>query len=60
VGDSVARGGYVVTTKTTNVVGQVKVDDQLLLKVAETLGILEARSDQFVSEIRSIHIYRGK
>jgi hypothetical protein len=60
VGDSVARGGYVITTKTTNVVGQVTVDDQLLFRVAEILGIQEARSDQFISEIRSIHIYRGK
>jgi hypothetical protein len=58
------RGGFVITMNQTNTVGQIQIDDAMLLKVAKALGIPERASkldiEKRVSDIRSIYIFRGQ
>jgi hypothetical protein len=59
----VTRGGFVVTTRTNNVVGQVTVDNNVLLEVVKALGIPQrapnVKIDEGIDQIKSIYIYRG-
>ncbi len=58
------RGGFVITMNQNNSVGQIKVDDAMLLKVVQALRIPERASnldiEKRVSDIRSIYIFRGE
>jgi hypothetical protein len=58
------RGGFVITMNQNNTIGQIKIDDAMLLKVAQALGIPERASnldiEKRVSDIRSIYIFRGE
>jgi hypothetical protein len=58
------RGGFVITTDNNNIVGQTKVNDDTLRKVAEALGIPQRAAnldiDKRISDIKSIYIFRGE
>jgi len=59
--ENVARGGYVVTTKSENWLAyHVTVNDDTLLKVAEILGVQPELRKTLTPEVRSIYIFRGK
>jgi hypothetical protein len=58
------RGGFVITDDGDNIVGQIKVDDDTLRKVAEALGIPQRAANldiaKRISDIKSIYIFRGE
>jgi hypothetical protein len=57
-------GGFVISMKTrSNVVGQIPINDAMLRKVCEALGIPQkapnVKVDEHYSDIETIYIYRG-
>jgi hypothetical protein len=52
-------GCAVITTHNGHHTHKVKIDEGVLDRVAEALGIPAAERQQFISGTESIHIYRG-
>jgi hypothetical protein len=61
---STAKGGFVLTLKTDNIVGQVTVDNEVLEKIVEALGIPKRAPNLGINKaidgIRSIYVFRGE
>jgi len=58
-------GGFVVSMKHhSNVVGKITINDAMLRKVAEALGIPQrapnVKIDEHYSDIETIYIFRGQ
>jgi hypothetical protein len=56
----VAKGEYVVTIRDRTLVRKADVNDYKLKQIADILGIPEATDPKFISETRSISVYRGE